>query len=369
MKLNITCHSRQFLFDTISPTSAYLAVRNLFPGSVLLESTEFSSSREGKSIIGFDLISRLSVKENAMRILFPGKPEILTPIHDEFPLNCVSNYLESFKTINSDGVTNGFFVFHSFETFAAYESPDAGLNRFSDPHIPLLEYRLFRYVLTFNHYNGKAVLVQNCLSGEEPDLDSVCTTIFSEKGSDFPVFVSSEEQPDCLKEEFLEKVKTCQQMIRKGEIFQAVISRGFSRKFRGDDFRLYRALRVVNPSPYMFYFDFDSFKIFGSSPEAQIRVDGREATLRPIAGTIARTHNAETDTLLEKGLLSDPKENAEHAMLVDLARNDLNRNCRNVSVKELKKVVRFSHVSHLESEVAGTIPGSIFFWILSRQEL
>ena len=138
-------------------------------------------------------------------------------------------------------------------------------------------------------------------------------------------------------------------------MFQIVLSRRFIQRYEGDDFRLYRALRSINPSPYLFYFDFGSFRIFGSSPETHCRIEGGKAYIDPIAGTAKRTGDSEADRKAAEYLRNDPKENAEHVMLVDLARNDLSRNCHNVKVDFYKDLQYYSHVVHLVSRVSGEL--------------
>ena len=148
-----------------------------------------------------------------------------------------------------------------------------------------------------------------------------------------------------------EGIKHC----KRGDVFQVVLSREFQRKFKGDEFNVYRALRAVNPSPYLFYFDYGDFKLFGSSPEAQIVVKDDQAGIFPIAGTYPRTGDDQKDAQMAEELRSDPKENSEHIMLVDLARNDLSRNARNVKVDTFSEIQYYSHVIHMVSKVTGTI--------------
>jgi anthranilate synthase component 1 len=142
---------------------------------------------------------------------------------------------------------------------------------------------------------------------------------------------------------------------QRGDVFQMVLSRRFSQQFKGDEFNVYRALRSINPSPYLFYFDYGNYKIFGSSPEMQLKTEGNKATINPIAGTFKRTGDDIKDEQLAADLLKDDKENSEHVMLVDLARNDLSKNTRNVRVSRMKDIQFYSHVIHIVSNVEGTM--------------
>ena len=154
---------------------------------------------------------------------------------------------------------------------------------------------------------------------------------------------------------FIEKIKKGKVAVERGEVFQLVLSRAFLQDFSGDDFEVYRKLRALNPSPYMFYFDLEKAQLLGASPEAQLRITNGVAEIHPIAGTVKRSGNELDDAEKAKALLANEKENAEHTMLVDLARNDLNRACTNVGVKSYKDIQQFSHVIHMVSKVTGTL--------------
>ena len=164
-------------------------------------------------------------------------------------------------------------------------------------------------------------------------------------------------------EEHKENIRKGIRHCLRGDVFQIVLSRRFIQKYEGDDFKLYRALRSINPSPYLFYFDFGGFRIFGSSPETHCRIEkvtegsqtAFHAFIDPIAGTTRRTGDEEQDRKNAEYLRNDPKENAEHVMLVDLARNDLSRNCHGVKVEFYKDLQYYSHVIHLVSRVSGVL--------------
>jgi len=213
----------------------------------------------------------------------------------------------------------------------------------------------FRYIIRINHYNNELSLVEIRPKNEESTLNEIVSLIKSKKFTEYEFKLTADEQSATTPEKFLEMIDKGKEHCKKGDVFQIVLSRRFSRSFVGDDFNVYRALRKINPSPYLFYFDFGSFKLFGSSPEAQITVSGNKATLNPIAGTFKRTGDDEADRQLAEKLSDDPKENAEHTMLVDLARNDLGKSAKKINIDTFKEVQYYSHVLHLVSNVSGTL--------------
>src|SRR5690606_18016907 len=178
------------------------------------------------------------------------------------------------------------------------------------------------------------------------------------RSKDVPVFpfdTHGEEASNISNEEYVHMVEKGIKSCLRGDVFQIVLSRRFNQAYSGDDFNVYRALRSINPSPYLFYFDYGDYRIMGSSPEAQLIIKDRQAILHPIAGTFKRSGDDATDQLAAEALLIDPKENAEHVMLVDLARNDLSRQCTDVAVTQYRELQYYSHVIHLVSEVKGKL--------------
>ena len=166
---------------------------------------------------------------------------------------------------------------------------------------------------------------------------------------------------------YMEMVKKGIESCHRGDVFQIVLSRRFRQAFSGDEFNVYRALRNINPSPYLFFFDYGDYKLMGSSPESQLIIQNGKAIVHPIAGTFKRTGDDEIDQKMAEELLKDPKENAEHVMLVDLARNDLSRMCDDVTVAHYRQVQYYSHVIHLVSEVRGKVkPGTNPFELLAK---
>ena len=213
---------------------------------------------------------------------------------------------------------------------------------------------MYQYVIAINHFKDELYLCENKVKGLETDISLIVSLIKSKDVPVFPFKATGEETSNLADEEYMNMVEKGKQSCHRGDVFQIVLSRRFQQTFTGDEFNVYRALRTVNPSPYLFYFDYNDYRLMGSSPESQLIIKNNKAVVHPIAGTFKRTGNDEQDEMLAEKLLKDPKENAEHVMLVDLARNDLSRRADNVHVSSYRKVHYYSHVIHLVSEVTGT---------------
>jgi anthranilate synthase component 1 len=252
-------------------------------------------------------------------------------------------------------ISNGLFGYMQYDTVSFFE--DIQLKNQVDEDVPLMQYAVYRYVIAINHFKNELVLFEHTAEGEvfESKLDYLHSLINNKNIPQYQFQLEGEENSNYSDAKFLEILKTGQDHCFKGDVFQIVLSRSFSTKFKGDEFNVYRSLRSVNPSPYLFFFDYGSFKIFGSSPEAQIVVKNRQATIYPIAGTFKRTGNDLADAELARKLYDDPKENSEHVMLVDLARNDLSRTSEEVNVEVFKEIQYYSHVIHLVSKVTGQL--------------
>jgi anthranilate synthase component 1 len=253
-------------------------------------------------------------------------------------------------------ISNGLFGYFSYETIQYFE--DIKLKSLPAPgrNIPLLQYHVYRYIIAIDHFKNEMHLLEH--RTEENIGDGLERIEYLIQNKNFPEYKFSskgEEESNLSNEQFIAIVENLKKHVYRGDVFQIVPSRAFSKAFQGDEFNVYRALRSINPSPYLFYFDYGNFKIFGSSPEAQLTIKNGEATIHPIAGTFKRTGNDLLDAELAEQLKMDPKENAEHIMLVDLARNDLSRHCEEVEVKSFKEVQYYSHLIHLVSKVAGKL--------------
>lgn len=352
---------KDILADTLTPVSLYLRLRDRFPGSLLLESSDYHGRENALSFICLDPIARISLANGILETTLPGRGEIRKTLTEPgTAAGEIDSFFRQFRIqTNEAGPTvryNGFFGYTGYDAVRYFETiqPEAVTPAFG--RIPELTYALFRFVLCINHFTNRLTLIENIPPGEESRLDQVEGWIAAPVFPSFHFRRKGVEQSNMEDEDFKKMVSRGKAHCQRGDVFQVVLSRQFRQSFEGDEFNVYRALRSVNPSPYLFYFDYGNYRIFGSSPEAQIRVRKDKVIINPIAGTMARTGDDLADKIAAEGLLADPKENAEHVMLVDLARNDISRMARNVAVKVYKEVQYFSHVIHLVSTVEGTLP-------------
>jgi anthranilate synthase component 1 len=289
----------------------------------------------------------------------------------EFELtNELNNFLSRFEAGSNSSkiISNGLFGYFTHEAVEHFETILLKKTEDNPRKIPVMQYHIYRYIIAIDHFKNELYIFHNQVEGQ-PETNGLEKIEDLIKNKNFPEysFKSSEaEQSNLTNEEFIAIVEKMKQHIYRGDVFQIVPSRAFSRQFLGDEFNVYRALRSINPSPYLFYFDFGDFRIFGSSPEAQITIKNSIASIFPIAGTFKRSGDDEKDAEIARQLEADPKESAEHVMLVDLARNDLSRHCEQVSVKAFKEVQYYSHLIHLVSHVSGTLkPGVSSFKIVA----
>jgi anthranilate synthase component 1 len=341
--------------DRVTPVGMYLNLRNLFPQSVLLESSEVDDQNYAHSILCAVPIAGISFKDDRLST-FIGTEKISRELRsDERIQDALSEFVQSFSSGEDLKGHNGFFGFQSFESVRYFETKEANLCPNLDSELPIFDYRLYRYVISFNHFNGELIFQENTIEAAPSTLQDLIPKLMEQQSGTYDFKLQGSEHCQDKDTEFLEKVKRAKVHCHVGDVFQMVLSRHFSHSYSGDEFNVYRALRHVNPSPYMFFFDYGKFKLFGSSPEAQLQVKNGVATVNPIAGTYKRTGNKVVDSEAVKALLEDPKELAEHAMLVDLARNDLNRHCDNVKVSEYKSIHQYSHVIHMVSKVQGNL--------------
>lgn len=353
MKLHAkTC---QLVADTYTPVSAYLKLRDTYPNSFLLESADRHSADNATSYIAFNPLSSVWVdtdfkvntyhhgNKDKKQQSFGSKKEIVAAVEE---------FIQGHSVSNSDtlGFKNGFFGMMCFESLSLFEDIDYHFGK--DYQMPLLHYTLFQNVLVFNHFTHSAQLY--CFSEDgSSNLQEVQELLQIKTFPTYGIKINEERQSNISDKQYMESVARGKKACRHGDVFQVVLSRGFSRGYLGDEFNLYRALRTINPSPYMFYFDFSGYKLLGASPESQLKVNNGLAEIAPIAGTVKRTGKDSEDALQAEKLLGDAKEASEHVMLVDLARNDLSKIASNVEVAKLKEVHYYSHVIHLVSNVRG----------------
>ncbi|QIX62977.1 anthranilate synthase component I family protein [Hymenobacter lutimineralis] len=356
-------HTRylRVLADTVTPVGLYLRLRDRYDNCLLLESSDYHGQQNAFSYLAFDPLARFELRGRELTLTLPDdttETELLDS--PRAALARLQAFAASFQTEDTghDFITGGLFGYLGYEAVQAFE--DLTLNPDKQPagQIPDILYGTYRYVIAINHFRNELYVFEHTLQGQEVDEDGLTKLVNLIRNPSLPDFkfrTEGEERTNQTDEEFLKVLAQGQQHCLRGDVFQIVLSRRFQQGFSGDEFNVYRALRSINPSPYLFYFDYGSFKIFGSSPEAQVRIQGREASLFPIAGTFRRTGHDAEDAALAQKLADDPKENAEHVMLVDLARNDLARHGDNVRVKTFREIQFYSHVIHLVSEVNATL--------------
>lgn len=360
MKYTFTTAGKRLLSDLHTPVSIYLKVRDIYPESVLLESSDFHGNENSLSYIALQPISRFEVKDGVIRIHYPDDQEEerlvvgKNSVADEF-----NRFLGAFSISGERSDVCGLFGYTSFDAVRYFEKVDTGHKPNGLDDIPELLYILYKYIIVIDHFKSELTLVELLQDGELPASREIEAMIENRNYASYNFELNGQEHSPITDEEYRSMVRQGVNHCLRGDVFQIVLSRRFAQPFLGDDFKVYRALRSVNPSPYLFYFDFGAFRIFGSSPETHCRITGGRASIDPIAGTYRRTGDTVRDKELVEKLLQDPKENAEHVMLVDLARNDLSRNAEEVSLDFYKEVQYYSHVIHLVSRVSGNIlPGS-----------
>lgn len=356
--ITINTHSIKILSDLTTPVSIFLKLREHFPEILLLESSDYSSKEDSQSFICFDPLLTLKYTDGQYELKNHVENKLQKNIGDT-AVTAIDILLKSIVNQNDQNDRfNGVFGYTSFDMVQEFEGVKFGANK-DNYGIPSLRYDLFRYIIAFDHFFDELYLIENQVEEKGNTLDTIMSIISRQDHQTYPFQKTGDEIGNMTDAYYLDIVEKAKSHCQRGDVFQMVLSRRFSQSFKGDEFNVYRALRSVNPSPYLFYYDYSSYRIFGSSPEAQMVVHQGNAEIHPIAGTFRRTGDYTQDQLLAKKLLDDPKENAEHIMLVDLARNDLSKNCKEVTVSKYKDVQFFSHVIHLVSKVVGKIKSDI----------
>jgi anthranilate synthase component 1 len=346
------------LADIITPVTIYLKVRDQYPNAILLESSDYHGNSNSMSYICFDQMSVFKLENREISISFCNGEKSQIPVKDTNTVaETLQAYIQSFSISKLNDLSgmpvNGLFGYTSYDAVGTFDTMDFKNAVDETCRIPEMHYGLYRFVLGINHFTNRIHLLENFPDGEVSRIAEVTRLLSNRNFGTFHFEAGFEERSNMSNQEFMDIVTKGKKHCFLGDVFQVVLSRQFSQKFKGDEFNVYRALRNINPSPYLFYFDFGGYKLFGSSPEAQLVVEKGVARINPIAGTFKRTGNDEEDRQLAIDLTNDQKENAEHVMLVDLARNDLSRNSSRVMVKTYREVQFYSHVIHLVSEVIG----------------
>lgn len=359
--MNIYVNTKKMLADLQTPVGIYLKIRDLYPNSVLLESSDYNGQENSYSYIAFQQIGSISVNRFVITETYPNGEEKQTHVTDKMTVaNRFDAFLKSFCIQHNDTTPtiNGLLGYTSYESIQYFEDIKMNAPQTPPGSMPGLHYVFFKYIIAINHFNNELTIIENSLQDEKSDIQRVENILRNNNLATYHFKALGKEESDISDQTYREMVRKGKEECQRGNVFQIVLSRRFSRAFEGDDFMLYRTLRSVNPSPYLYYFNVGDFRIFGSSPEAHLVVDSKEnkAHINPIAGTFKRTGDETKDRELAEKLKTDSKENAEHVMLVDLARNDLSRNCTEVKVDIFREIQYYSHVIHLASSVSGTLP-------------
>jgi len=353
--------TKKLLADTLTPVGLYLNLRDRFYHTFLLESSDYHGNDNKFSFVCLDPLASFVLKENTVRETVGNNSREISLTSKAELIPELQQFISSFqlqndkKTAEEIAGANGFFGYTAYDAVQYFETITLHSPQKPDQRIPLMHYVAFRFVLRFDHFKNELLLIENRLEGEASQIEHMESLLRINKFPDYGFELSGKKTSNLSDQQFMEMVKKGKEHCQRGDVFQIVLSRQFSQAFRGDEFNVYRTLRSVNPSPYLFYFDYGNFKLFGSSPEAQLKVNHGKAVINPIAGTFKRSGNDEADKKLARQLAEDPKENAEHTMLVDLARNDLSRHGEKVTVKTYKEIQYYSHVIHLVSEVVADL--------------
>jgi len=380
-KIQLSTTFKKLLADVYTPVGIYLRLRDRFRDTILMESTDFHTAENSYSFIGINAIAGIEITdtkqiEYKLPLKVPEKagisqlkkvPELIWEFMQNFQIDEPAQ-----KPIN---IAQGMFGYTTYDAIPFFEtinfeSPKVSLKGTdaagASSSIPLMRYRLYQYVIAINHFKDELFICENHIKGLESEVDVVEGLIKSKDVPTYPFKLNGSETSGLTDQQYIDMVKKGIAHCHRGDVFQIVLSKRFQQSFTGDEFMVYRALRNINPSPYLFYFDYGEYKLMGSSPESQLIIEDNKSVIHPIAGTYRRTGDDKIDEELAEKLLTDKKENAEHVMLVDLARNDLSRMCDNVEVSSFCKIQFYSHVIHLVSEVTGRVkPGTNPFDVLA----
>lgn len=359
-KISIQTRFKKILSDVYTPVGIYLRLRDRFRDTILLESTDYHVAENSYSIIGIHAIGGIEITDfSSLECKYPGQKPEKHPIQNAQTVpGIIWDFMNHFEVEPAAEkpikMAQGLFGYSTYDAVQFFETVQLKSAE-AKGAVPLMRYRLYQYVIVINHFKDEMYICENVVPGLESDMAMVESLIKSKDVPAYPFRSQNAETSNMTDDDYRNMVKKGIQSCLRGDVFQIVLSRRFQQQFSGDEFNVYRALRSINPSPYLFFFDYGDYKLMGSSPESQLIIKDGKAVVHPIAGTFRRTGNDEKDQLLAEALLQDAKENAEHTMLVDLARNDLSRLCSGVRVSQYRQVQYYSHVIHLVSEVTGKV--------------
>ena len=347
-------HHKKILADTITPVSIYLKIRDKFPNSILLESSDYHANDNSFSYICCNPIASIKIENDIISQTFPDGSTTTSSTDATNVVDEIHKFTKRFKVDNNKSfkfINNGIFGFTAYDAVKYFEDIDISKKE-GALNIPDVYYAVYQNIIAINHHKNEAYIFAHCFNSDN-NVEDIHHLIKAKNFASYQFYSEGDISSNLTDEEYKEHVELAKKHCGRGDVFQLVLSKKFEQNFKGDEFNVYRALRSINPSPYLFYFDYGNFKIFGSSPEAQLVVNNDKAEIHPIAGTFKRTGNDLKDAELAEKLVEDVKENAEHVMLVDLARNDLSRHGSEVTVDRYREVQFFSHVIHLVSKVIG----------------
>ena len=350
--MNYKVKYKKYQADTVTPVSIFLKLRDRYSNPILLESSDYNSNKNSFTFIAMEPLEAFSISDEFIDI--NGKKKKI--YGNKLIKKELKNFIQSIKIDQTPETIqfNGLYGYTGFEAVRYFDSFKFNKKTSTD-NIPEMHYAFYRYIIAINHFNDNMIILENIPKGEDATFEKLEKLVFSQTMPEFDFNPIGDEKSFITDQDFMDLVDKGKYYCKIGEVFQIVFSRRFEQAFLGDEFNVYRALRSINPSPYLFYFDYGDFKLFGSSPESQLVIARGEAKLNPIAGTYKKTGIETEDEILADKLSDDPKENAEHTMLVDLARNDLSRFCKKVKVVKYKEIQHFSHVIHIVSEVIGKV--------------
>ena len=354
----LNANIKKLIVDTDTPVSIYLKLRDYYPNSILLESSDYGAKDNSYAYVCCNPIAEFDVKNNMIRTSFPDNKSEKKIINKNCDLLIeLKSFMQKFDLkcdINSNNnfITKAIFGYQSYSSVEYFEKIELE-NSYGGDEIPIMKYRLYENIIVINTFNNEAHVISYNI--DKKIISKIISLIKSKKINQFKFKTNSKLESNIDDEEYKKMVEMGIKHCMRGDVFQIVLSRKFYQDFSGDEFTVYRHLRSINPSPYLFYFDYGDFKIFGSSPEAQLIINDNKAEIHPIAGTFKRTGNDKDDKIKATKLFKDNKENSEHMMLVDLARNDLSRSCSNVKVEKDREIQFYSHVIHLVSKVTGKL--------------
>ncbi|MBP3779842.1 MAG: anthranilate synthase component I family protein [Prevotella sp.] len=357
---NYTTTSKTILADLYTPVGVYMRLRDIYPQSALMESSDYHDSNNSRSFIGIGPLANVAIGHGKATIAFPDGTTESHEVNKTYQSDkAIHALIDCIKVEGDHSDVCGLYGYTSFNAVRYFEDIAVKDETLAKNDAPDMLYILYRIVIVFDHFNNQLTVVSLTPSDQpqngEADLDNIMRAMNKANVKAYDFHPVGDVRSTLTDEEHKANIRKGIQHCLRGDVFQIVLSRRFIQQYEGDDFKLYRALRSINPSPYLFYFDFGGFRIFGSSPETHCRIEGDKAYIDPIAGTTKRTGDTEADRQGAEYLRNDPKENAEHVMLVDLARNDLSRNCHDVKVDFYKDLQYYSHVIHLVSRVSGQL--------------